>query len=53
MPPKDTKKKMPSAANDSADGFSLIRVRSAAATNPPAIGEAIETATLSIGKRND
>src|SRR5437667_761342 len=53
MPPRDTKKKMPNAANDSADGFSLIRVRSAAATNPPAIGEAIETATLSIGKRND
>src|SRR5205823_8557056 len=53
MPPKDTKKKMPSAANDRADGFRLIRVRSAAATNPPAICDAIETATLSTGKRYD
>src|SRR5256712_6331480 len=53
MPPRETRKKIPRAANDSADGFSLIRVRSAAATNPPAIGDAIQTARLSIGTRRD
>src|SRR5947209_14402486 len=50
IPPRETRKKMPSAANDNADGFSLIRVRSAAAANPPAMGDAIATARLSIGR---
>src|SRR2546426_10806201 len=31
MPPNETRKKIPRAANDNADGFSLMRVRSAAA----------------------
>src|SRR5438445_1706640 len=53
MPPRETRKKIPSAANDNADGLSLIRVRSAAAANPPAMGDAIATARLSIGRPSD
>src|SRR5213593_4394806 len=53
MPPNDTRKKIPRAANDNADGFSLMRVRTAAATNPPPIGDAMESARLSIGRRRE
>src|SRR3989454_424200 len=53
MPPNETRKKIPRAASDSADGFSLMRVRTAAATNPPPIGDAMESARLSIGRRRE
>src|SRR5439155_65318 len=45
-PPRDTRKKMPRAANENADGFSFTRVRTADATNEAAIGAATGRATL-------
>src|SRR2546425_1653927 len=52
-PPRDTRKKIPSTANENADGFTLIRVRSAVATNAEAIGAAIGRARVSIGSRTE
>src|SRR5213596_4269728 len=39
-PPRETRKKIPKAAKDKADGLSLIRVRIDVATNAAAIGRA-------------
>src|SRR5207237_10011467 len=51
-PPRETRKKMPRAANEKADGFSFTRVRTAVATNEAAIGAATGRAKLSIARRD-
>src|SRR5436309_502670 len=51
-PPRETRKKMPRAANEKADGFSFTRVRTAGATNEAAIGAATGRARLSIARRD-
>src|SRR6059058_6617323 len=49
-PPRETRKKIPSAAKDRADGLSLIRVKIDVATNAAAIGEPIGSAKSSTAR---
>src|SRR5204862_3499930 len=49
-PPRETRKKIPKAAKDRADGLSLIRVRIDVATNAAAIGEPIGSAKSSTAR---
>src|SRR5438552_10707077 len=49
-PPRETRKKIPKAAKDRADGFSLMRVRIDVATNAAAIGDPIGSAKSSTAR---